>query len=419
MKKFLLTCFLVVLSLAFVGCQKACEHEASKQWEADDATHWHVCTICGEKLDEAEHTWGEWKTSVPASVGAEGSEYRQCSVCKKSEQRAIPAIVLPTGVASADTVVYAQVPADWTNVNLYYWGDEIESTKSVGWPGYAMACVDETNNIWAATVPAGTANLIFNNGSAQTADLLFGTEDNLYKLTTTNAEGKYLADYEDYTQTSDVKVPTYPISEPETFTTVYVKVPTSWTTQNVHYWGSKPGTTWPGKALTAVDAATGVYSFELSSTVTGIIINNKVGDEGVQTSNILPKEGVNGYVVSEDGSFQECSYADGAFTPVEVYVPTVLYVRGVGTWDPIDENKLTVDGANASIQVTLVADDQFKVATAGWDIQFNSANTTFDSAAFVAAGENIKCVVAGTYLITVTNYDTAERACTITLVPAE
>lgn len=35
------------------------EHTPSGEWSYDDAQHWHVCTVCQEKLDVSGHTWVE------------------------------------------------------------------------------------------------------------------------------------------------------------------------------------------------------------------------------------------------------------------------------------------------------------------------------------------------------------------------
>ena len=34
------------------------EHTPSEEYKSDGSSHWHVCTVCGEKLDQAEHTGG-------------------------------------------------------------------------------------------------------------------------------------------------------------------------------------------------------------------------------------------------------------------------------------------------------------------------------------------------------------------------
>ena len=57
----------------------------------------------------------------------------------------------------------------WTNVNIYAWytqGGEITSS----WPGNAMTKV--AGNVYSYVLPGDAENVIFNNGSVQTADLL-------------------------------------------------------------------------------------------------------------------------------------------------------------------------------------------------------------------------------------------------------
>ena len=68
-----------------------------------------------------------------------------------------------------------------------------------------MTLVDAEQNIWGYIVPAGTGHVIFNfDGSVQTADLQFATELNYYVLREApEADGKYLADYQMYTQAAD------------------------------------------------------------------------------------------------------------------------------------------------------------------------------------------------------------------------
>ena len=49
--------------------------------------HCHAVIKIGHKLALAQHQWGEWKTTTPASCTHEGEETRQCSVCQETETR--------------------------------------------------------------------------------------------------------------------------------------------------------------------------------------------------------------------------------------------------------------------------------------------------------------------------------------------
>lgn len=51
-------------------------------WENDSAHHWHKAT-CGHdvKMDEAEHTFGNWSEKTPAGIDQAKEYSRKCSVC--------------------------------------------------------------------------------------------------------------------------------------------------------------------------------------------------------------------------------------------------------------------------------------------------------------------------------------------------
>lgn len=49
--------------------------------------HCHKVIKKGHELALAQHQWGEWKTTTPASCTHEGEETRQCSVCQETETR--------------------------------------------------------------------------------------------------------------------------------------------------------------------------------------------------------------------------------------------------------------------------------------------------------------------------------------------
>ena len=81
--------------------------------------------------------------------------------------------VLPMAVSAASTTtLYCAAPSSWTNCNVYWWGS---SATNPGWPGEAMT--KGADGIWYYAVPSDAGNVIFNNGSAQTTDLVMPTDD--------------------------------------------------------------------------------------------------------------------------------------------------------------------------------------------------------------------------------------------------
>lgn len=54
-------------------------HKPSDEWKSDKETHWHACE-CGERVDEAEHTF-TWKVVREATETEKGRKEDTCSVC--------------------------------------------------------------------------------------------------------------------------------------------------------------------------------------------------------------------------------------------------------------------------------------------------------------------------------------------------
>ena len=65
-------------------------HSFPKTWEHDEENHWHECS-CGEKSDEAEHTFGEWVVDARATATEDGSKHKTCTVCEYTVTEVIPA----------------------------------------------------------------------------------------------------------------------------------------------------------------------------------------------------------------------------------------------------------------------------------------------------------------------------------------
>ena len=86
----------MVMALAFVlaGCQvesDSHEHSFSKEWTSDETSHWHAatCEHTEEVSDKAEHTFGEWKTTLEPTEEADGKKERTCTVCSYKEEQSI------------------------------------------------------------------------------------------------------------------------------------------------------------------------------------------------------------------------------------------------------------------------------------------------------------------------------------------
>ena len=57
----------------------------------DDAKHWKVCGICGDKAEEAAHSYGQWTVTGEPTISETGSRSKTCA-CGHTVTETIPAI---------------------------------------------------------------------------------------------------------------------------------------------------------------------------------------------------------------------------------------------------------------------------------------------------------------------------------------
>ena len=60
-------------------------------WKYDETEHWQECS-CGERLNVAKHSYGDWRETKPATETEEGSRERGCTVCEYVQVEIIPEI---------------------------------------------------------------------------------------------------------------------------------------------------------------------------------------------------------------------------------------------------------------------------------------------------------------------------------------
>lgn len=61
----------------------------AKGHEYDEA---HICTVCKEPAETAEHVYGEWKTVSEATCTEDGSHERECEICGRTEPETLHAL---------------------------------------------------------------------------------------------------------------------------------------------------------------------------------------------------------------------------------------------------------------------------------------------------------------------------------------
>ncbi len=161
--------------------------------------------------------------------------------------------------------VYVQKPADWTNINIYYW-NVAGSDASVSWPGVPMESLGDDWFTYQFPAGATASNVIFNDGEgAQTSDL--------YR----ESDGCFDFGAQEWSDDCDY---------PRPGLLVRFKKPAGWGADiNIYYWnaGSAPAVNWPGLETLALGDDWYEFQFPAGVTVANIIFND---GQGNQTSDL-------------------------------------------------------------------------------------------------------------------------------------
>ncbi len=71
-------------------------HTAGTEWKSDGDKHWNECTVCGEKMNEADHSF-EWVVTEEPTETEAGLRHEECTVCGYAKE----AVEIPaTGTGS-------------------------------------------------------------------------------------------------------------------------------------------------------------------------------------------------------------------------------------------------------------------------------------------------------------------------------
>lgn len=57
-------------------------HKPSEEWIKGEETHWHVCSVCGEKVKEAAHEWNSGEVTKAPTCTEKGVKTFTCTVCE-------------------------------------------------------------------------------------------------------------------------------------------------------------------------------------------------------------------------------------------------------------------------------------------------------------------------------------------------
>ena len=177
-----------------------------------------------------------------------------------------------TAFAATETVYFVNAN-NWTGtIKAYAW----TSTPNAAWPGVAMTKEADQlagYDVYSYSAEAGTyANVIFNDGSSQTADLTW-------------TAGKYYGKDGWYTAEEAVTK----LGGPVEYETVYFVVSSGWGRVNIYTWIPEVKS-WPGLAMTKEAEQIGgkdVYSYTVEKgTSFGGMLFNCNGDDSKKTGDL-------------------------------------------------------------------------------------------------------------------------------------
>ncbi len=102
------------IALADTVIPKLTEHTAdSTGWHSDETNHWNTCE-CGEKLNEAAHTF-EWVIDKEATATEKGSKHEKCTVCGYEKA----AVEIPATGTPSDSDTSSPQTGDDSNIALW------------------------------------------------------------------------------------------------------------------------------------------------------------------------------------------------------------------------------------------------------------------------------------------------------------
>ena len=278
------------------------------------------------------------------------------------------ALVCAVSMFAAQETVYFVNAQKWTGtINAYAW----TSSSNASWPGVAATKEAEQIagcDIYSYTAEAGTyANIIFNNGSMQTADLKW-------------TAGKYYCKDGWYTK-EEVAVK---LGQPIEYESVYFVNVQGWSTVKIYTWTPNIGS-YPGidmKKETEKIGGKDVYSYTVEKgTSFGGMLFNCGGDE-CKTGDLQWTAGK--YYVADGWYTKEEATAklNAGTTPT----PTAYYVVGTfnGWANPDPTTVMTEEGGVYTKTLSLVAGEcQLKVTNGTWD---EGRNWGYDALSEVPVG---------------------------------
>ena len=161
---------------------------------ADGKNLYTITSTSAKWSGNGEKVSGQWSTYTPAGQGGEESGDEPGDDPEPAK----------------NVTMYIVNTLNWETVNAFVWPAEGNAHKE--WPGEAATKTDKQANkkdVYSYTFPGNFVNIIFNNGSAQTADLTWSANKPYFVPGDKNGEDKYTGTW--YAKLEDIPA----VEEPE------------------------------------------------------------------------------------------------------------------------------------------------------------------------------------------------------------
>lgn len=269
--------------------------------------------------------------------------------------------------------IYALVPESWTTANLYAWTADASGNNG-GWPGVPMTKGD--NGLWVGELNPGFANIIINDGGAQTVDLPYSGGDAWVMLT---AEAGSTGKFEAGVYYEDPGAP-YKYHEGGTVT------PPAAPFENAYVAGTMNGWTNPDEAYKMTKNSDGTFTLTFSVPaganalkVTDGTWDRSFGGSGADGNYEFNATAAGDITVTFDGSSVVTVTGD----IIEPITPPVdggtWYVAGtMNNWTNPDEAYKMIDLGDGIFGISFnvaAGDHSLKVTNGTWDICYGDPNS--------------------------------------------
>ncbi len=72
-------------------------HSYEESWSSDGTNHWHACQVCGDRSEEAAHSW-TWIVDQEPNGTKPGKQHQECTVCgDRGQEQTILTATVPGG----------------------------------------------------------------------------------------------------------------------------------------------------------------------------------------------------------------------------------------------------------------------------------------------------------------------------------